>query len=102
MPKLMTCPICGDKFRNIKEHYLKHQGELTFNEFFAKLYGYPEVPKCPYCGDECSLDWSSKRFGKTCENKECRKKHGQMKISELGSMRLELKAGKILKSGGKD
>lgn len=71
----MVCPLCGDKFVSIKKHYEKHKDEVTFNEFLAKLYGYPEVPKCPHCGNECKFGWADKRFYHTCENPECMKKH---------------------------
>ena len=74
MGKSIVCPICGQSFIGLKKHYEVHKTELSFSEFFAKVYKYPRVPKCPHCGNECSINWGSKKFNKTCGSTECTNK----------------------------
>lgn len=70
----MVCKICNRECKNIhslSHHVLLHGLKLI--DYYIKYEDF-EIPKCPYCGKDCTIR-KGINFNVTCGDIECKKKH---------------------------
>lgn len=68
----MRCEICFAEFENTKSfvNHLKTCHSLTSRQY---LDVNPNKPKCPICGNCCSVNAHHFRYNSTCGNESCKK-----------------------------
>lgn len=90
----MICRICNKDFKNTKSlriHLNSHniKGYFNWYQYLHKYENIP-IPKCPYCGNNCTLQ-SIRGYQKTCGNKECKSKYNSQCQKEKYILHPELR-----------
>jgi hypothetical protein len=77
----MHCEICSAEFSNSKSfvNHLKTHHSLTSKQY---LEVNPNKPKCPICGNCCSVNAHHFRYNRTCGSEPCKTELSVRNISE--------------------
>jgi hypothetical protein len=70
LDKGRICPICGKIYKN---HFLNHLSSHGLDQckYLVLLYKLSEVPRCPICDNNCSINTHGYQFNNTCSSSYC-------------------------------